>query len=433
MDVAFPEKFQCLFSPKRYKIFYGGRGGGKSWALGRALLIIGMQRQIRVLCVRQLQKSIADSVHKILKDQISKMGLEGEYDVQQAVIKNKRNGTEFAFEGIEQNVTKVKSYEGIDICWVEEADKVTKDSWDVLIPTIRKSGSEIWVCFNPNLEEDETYKRFVVDPPRESFVVKVSWRDNPFFPEELLAEMQEMKEKRYDDYLHIYEGNCKVVLDGAVYAEEIRDLLASERITSVPYDRSVGVDVYFDLGQRDKTAIWFYQYVAREHRVIDYYENTGKAIEHYIDLLQKKQYTYSTVNLPHDATHKTIVSKMSVEGIFKAKGWKTRVIPKLSLVEGINAVRTILPNCVFDKTKTQVGFRALRDYKYEIDEKTKLRSTKPKHDDSSHAADAFRYLAVGAGSPRRGPIESILGKLTTKRSDFIPDAHSGPSSGWMNQ
>ena len=429
-DIDFPEKFQCLFTPKRYKVFYGGRGGAKSWSFARALLILGMQKPLRVLCVREMQKSIADSVHKILKDQIDAMGLGGFYEVLQAQIRG-ANGTEFAFEGIAANVSKVKSYEGIDVCWVEEADKVTKDSWDVLIPTIRKTGSEIWIGFNPNLEEDYTYQHFVVDPPKNSFIVKVSWRDNPFFAEsELFSEMMEMKEKRYDDYLHIYEGNCKVLLDGAVYADEVREVLAGERITSVPYDRVFGVSAYFDLGRNDKTAIWFYQYVAREHRLIDYYENEGKAIEHYIDILQKRGYTYNEIGLPHDATHKTIVHKLSVEGIFKEKGFKVRIIPKLTIAEGINAVRTILPLCVFDKQKTQLGIKALKEYKYEIDDTTKLRSLKPVHNEFSHGADAFRYLAVGVGSPKRGKLESLIGKFKEKESRFV---YSGPPLGWLNQ
>src|SRR5882724_11269280 len=180
--IDFPSKLQFLFQAARYKVAHGGRGGAKSWGFARAILLIGVQRKIRVLCVRELQNSIQDSVHKLLKDQIEAMGLSGEYDVLQSVIKHKWNGTEINFEGIRNNVNKIKSYEGIDICWAEEADKITGSSWEILIPTIRKNGSEIWVTFNPNLETDATYQRFVVDPPEASIVVQINWRDNPWFP-----------------------------------------------------------------------------------------------------------------------------------------------------------------------------------------------------------------------------------------------------------
>src|SRR5262245_60232648 len=132
-NAQFPDKLACLFEPKRYKILYGGRGGAKSWGVARALLILGASRSLRILCAREFQNSIADSVHKLLSDQIAALGLAGHYDVLQTAIRG-RNGTEFRFEGLRHNVTKIKSYEGVDICWVEEAQSVSKESWDTLIP-----------------------------------------------------------------------------------------------------------------------------------------------------------------------------------------------------------------------------------------------------------------------------------------------------------
>src|SRR6185437_15618646 len=159
IEANFPEKLSYLFKPKRYKVAYGGRGGAKSWGFARALLILGAQKPLRILCTRETQKSIGDSVHKLLDDQIKLLGLEKFYEVQKSAIIG-ANGTEFIFAGIRQNVHNLKSYEACDICWVEEAQTVSKSSWDVLVPTIRKEGSEIWVSFNPDLETDETYQRF---------------------------------------------------------------------------------------------------------------------------------------------------------------------------------------------------------------------------------------------------------------------------------
>jgi phage terminase large subunit len=179
--VEFPDKLQCLFEPHRYKILYGGRGGAKSWGAARAILIEGARRPLRVLCAREIQRSIRDSVHKLLSDQVTALGLASRYEVLKDEIRG-TNGTEIVFSGLRHNVDSIKSKEGIDIVWVEEANLVTPTSWEKLIPTIRKENSEIWVTFNPELETDDTYQCFVVRPPAGAIVVKMTWRDNPWFP-----------------------------------------------------------------------------------------------------------------------------------------------------------------------------------------------------------------------------------------------------------
>ena len=172
---SFPAKLKCLFEPKnsRYRVLYGGRGAGKSHSIARALLCKGVESTLRILCAREFQTSIKDSVHKLLVDQIYEMKLEAHYNITQTSIKG-LNGTEFIFAGIKNNINGLKSIESISICWVEEANNVTATSWDILIPTIRKENSEIWISFNPELPTDETYKRFVISPP-DNAVVPVSY------------------------------------------------------------------------------------------------------------------------------------------------------------------------------------------------------------------------------------------------------------------
>lgn len=189
-----PEWSEILFQPRRYKVPYGGRGSSKSWSIAYALLIQGTNKRLRILCAREFQRSIKDSVHKLLKDAIERLKLQGFYTVTDNAIIG-RNGTEFLFVGLHANVTSVKSFEGIDICWVEEAETVTEDSWKTLIPTIRKDGSEIWISFNPREEDDPTAVRFIthgkelVDQGR-AFIIKVNHDMNPFFAStELEAEM----------------------------------------------------------------------------------------------------------------------------------------------------------------------------------------------------------------------------------------------------
>ncbi len=205
MKVQIAEAFQDLFKPKRYKVYYGGRGGAKSWGFAQAALIIAAQKKTRILCTREFQGSIMDSVHKLLTDTIERLGMNGFYDIQKSIIRG-QNGSEIIFEGLKNNVTKIKSMEGVDICWCEEAESITDYSWDVLIPTIRKPGSEIWVSFNPKDELDATYQRFVLDPPSNSVVKRVGWQDNPWFPKELMDEMVECKKKNHKKWLHIWEG-----------------------------------------------------------------------------------------------------------------------------------------------------------------------------------------------------------------------------------
>ncbi len=205
MDAWFPPKLRFLFKPCRYKVAYGGRGGAKSWGFARALLLEAARRRLRVLCARELQLSIQDSVHKLLKEQIDELGLGSFYTVQESVIRGV-NGSEFIFSGLRSNVTKIKSMEGIDICWVEEAQMVSAESWGVLIPTVRKDGSEIWVTFNPVNDTDPTYDRFVKKPPPNATVVPIGWEDNPWLPDVLKQEKDYLYSIDPDAADHVWGG-----------------------------------------------------------------------------------------------------------------------------------------------------------------------------------------------------------------------------------
>jgi phage terminase large subunit len=389
----FPEKLKFLFEPARYKVLYGGRGGAKSWGVARALLIQCATMPLRVLCAREFQSSIGESVHHLLHAQIESLGLSSFYEVQSNVIRGV-NGSEFVFAGLRNNVTKIKSFEGVDRVWVEEAQTVSKSSWEVLIPTIRKDRSEIWVTFNPELETDETYRRFVLQPPEGARCVKINWNDNPWFPATLAKEKDELKERDPDAYLNVWEGNCRVALDGAIYARELRSAQEEGRIRSVPVDGARPVHTFFDLGWADSTCIWFAQTVGGELRLIDYYCNNQLPIQHYISVLQNKGYVYGTDWLPHDARAKEQGSGRSVEEVMLAAGRKVRIVPNLSISDGINAARTVFSRCHFEEQKCAEGLQSLRHYRYDVDPETRQFSGQPLHDWSSHAADAFRYFAV---------------------------------------
>ena len=413
-DLEFPEALEFLFEPARYKVLYGGRGGAKSWGVARALLAMGAERPLRVMCAREFQTSIKDSVHRLLADQISEMWLDAFYTVQKTVIAG-QNGTTFSFVGLRHNITGLKSFEGADACWIEEAQTVSAASWNVLIPTIRKQDSEIWVTFNPELDTDETYKRFVLNPPPGAVVRKVGFQDNPWLPDTLRLEAEHLKQSDPDAYATVWGGHTRQTLDGAVYAKEIRAATAADRITRVPYDASKPVHTFWDLGWADSTSIWFAQTVGFETRLIDYYQNQQQALPHYLQAIQSRGYVLGTCYLPHDARARQLGTGRSIEEMMRAAGRTVQIVPGLSVEDGINAARTLFGNCWFDAERCADGLNALRRYRYEVDPATGMFGRSPVHDDASHGADAFRYVAVGLRNPAKPGTKP---KLTMPAAGF---------------
>jgi len=205
LDIEIPRAFQSALTPARYQVWYGGRGGGKSWGVARLLLTQAYRKKLRILCTREFQNSIADSVHRLLTDQITALGLGAYFRITRDSIKSSY-GSEFLFKGIHHNINEIKSLEGVDLCWVEEAQRVTEESWKILIPTIRKEGSEIWITFNPDDAQHPTYVRFISQPPPNARITKVNFPDNPWLPETLRAEMEYCRAVDMDAYRHIWEG-----------------------------------------------------------------------------------------------------------------------------------------------------------------------------------------------------------------------------------
>ena len=393
VDVKFPPKLRPLFKPHRYKVLYGGRGGAKSWGVARALLTMGASKPIRVLCAREMQTSIGDSVLQLLEDQINRLQLDNFYTVRKTTIIG-QNGTKFGFEGLRHNVSSLKSWEGANVCWVEEAHAVSKRSWDVLIPTIRKKGSEIWITFNPELEEDETYQRFILNPPKDAILIPMSYKDNPWFPEVLAQEMEEMRLRNPLDYRNIWLGEPRAAVEGAIYAQQLDEVHRQGRIMKVPYDQSKLVNTYWDLGHSDQTAIWFIQQIGFEYRVLDYYSNSHQKLHHYIKEIKNRSYNYGTHYLPHDAKAETLVASKTIEQQVRDVLRQVYVVPQGRIQDGIEQVRLKLPLCYFDAKNCSDGLTALRRYAYKKDPETGKISVNPEHNIWSHGSDAFRTFAM---------------------------------------
>ena len=422
INIQIPEKFKFLFNPKRYKVMYGGRGGAKSHSIARVLLVMGMQNQLRIICAREIQKSISDSVHALLGDLIREHNLDGFYTVQNQVIRG-ANGTEFKFRGLKHNTTDLKSLEGADIVWVEEAENVSSGSWEILIPTVRKESSEIWVSFNPKNITDPTYQRFVAYQDSDITAVKVGWQDNPFFPEVLDKERKKLMAADWDAYQHIWEGEPDMRRNGAVYAKQLTKAREDGRITLVPYDPAGEVFTAWDLGFGDATSIWWLQFIGRELRWLEYYENNGEQLDHYTGIVKAKPYNYVRHGhfLPHDGAHGNIRGE-SVSRQLTDMGLSNTVLSREpEIAPGIELVRQTLAYSVFDAERCKDGIHALENYGYEWDEDRQIFKSKPKHDWASNGADAARYACRAASTLKAG--------LTPKNDPYKQNRHSGS---WMS-
>lgn len=403
----FPAKLQILFTPTRYKVARGGRAGGKSWSFARALLLVGMQPSLlkmrpplRILCTREIQRSIKDSVHRLLSDQIDMLGLGAYYNVFETTIIGS-NGTQFLFAGLSsQTITSLKSMESIDICWVEEAHVVSRRSWDILEPTIRKEGSEIWISYNPELDSDEVHQRFTIHQPDNCANVVVNWRNNPWFSETANAERMRYRERDPDNYAHVWEGQCLPAVSGAIYSKQMAELERQKRICNVPYDPLLKVHIVCDLGYTDAMAIGLIQHHAGEIRIIDYIEDTQKTLADYSQMLKARDYNYGRVYLPHDGFARGVKSGKSSAEILERLGWD--VVPRNEIVhtsveEGIKAVRLAFSRFYFNKEKCAQLIEHLRQYRRNINASTGAAGS-PVHDDHSHAADMVRYVALNVDS-----------------------------------
>lgn len=218
LKIDLPDKFQFLLNKKsRYKAVYGGRGSGKSESIARALIVLSLQKKIRILCAREYQSSINHSVHKLLGDLIDKYNLHPYFIITNHYIKS-INGSEFIFKGITNDPLQIKSLQGVNLAWIEEAEKVTAESWDILTPTIRSQDSEIWVSFNPADKNDPTYIKFVLQPSEDTIAVKVNYYDNPFFHQTaLVSEMEYDKKFNPEIYQNKWLGEVKQLTDALIF------------------------------------------------------------------------------------------------------------------------------------------------------------------------------------------------------------------------
>lgn len=298
------------------------------------------------------------------------------------------------FSGLsDQTAESIKSFEGVDDVWVEEAQAVSKRSWDILIPTIRKPGSRITITLNPELDTDETYTRFIENPPPDAVVVKINYSDNKWFPDVLEQERLHAKATMPQaDYNNIWEGLCKPAVTGAIYADEIAKAQEDGRIGLFPYDPALKVHPIFDLGWNDSMSIILAQRHISSLRVIEYIEDNRKTLDWYSAELKKKNLNWGKLWLPHDGAHGDFKTGKSAEQIMRELGWDVGIVPIQPVEAGIKVARMAFSQVYIHKPACERLIQCLKRYRRGVPVSTGEPGA-PVHDEWSHGADAFRYLA----------------------------------------
>lgn len=356
------------------------------------------------LAARELQNSIKDSVHKLLSDRVTALGLQALFDIGESYFRC-QNGAYVIFKGLRTNANEIKSLEGVKIAWVEEAQKVSQRSLDLLIPTIRAPGSEIWFTWNPDDEDDAVSQMFLEnDPPPNTRSVEINWDDNPWFPVELEVERQHLMATNPDRYDHVWGGKYQKFAGGAIYGKLVEEMKAQGRVTTVPYNPAFPVHTVWDLGYSDTCSIIFGQIIGKEPRAIDYYENNLEAIGHYVQVVKDKPYSYEAHVLPHDAGHQSLRTGTTLKKQVEDLGLKNvEVLPVDAIAPGIELMRSLIPQLWVDSVKCAQLIKAWLKYQYEYDDEKGIFKKNPLHNWASHPSDAGRYWATYLAR-RKSPI-----------------------------
>lgn len=403
LKVQISPVFAPLWKPARYKGAYGGRGSGKSHFFAEMLVEKCFSNPgTRVVCVRENQKSLKESAKRLIEDKIEALGLGQYFTVQTEQILT-RGGGMIVFMGMRDHTKEsIKSLEGFDICWVEEAQTLSMGSLDMLRPTIRAAGSELWFSWNPRLKTDpiDGFLR-AAEPPPEAIVVKANYNDNVWFPEVLEKERLETLRSNADNYDHIWEGGYQTITQGAYYASQIATAKAEGRISHVARDPHLPIRAFWDIGgtgaRSDARSIWIAQFIGKEIRLLNYRETQGQELGEDIHWLHENGYQRAIMVLPHDGATNDKVYNVSYQSALQGANFSVKVVPnqgKGAAAKRIEAARKIFPSCWFNKDKVeQSGLLALGHYHEKIDGHRNI-GLGPEHDWSSHCADAFGLMAI---------------------------------------
>ena len=423
VDIDVPSPFVELFQPTqkwRHYLYHGGRSSGKSTTVAIYLVTLATSKPTRILCCREVQRSIKESVHKLLADCIRKYNLPG-WKITDETLRN-RNGSEFIFKGLHGNEQDVKSTEGMDICWIEEAQSVSMQSIQVLNPTIRKAGSFLIWTMNRLTEEDPAWVWVTKQNASRAYVKQVNSTDiEGLLSDETKLDREEMRKNNPELFEHVWLGKPLTANTGSVFGKQLAQAREDGRIGKVAYDDALGVYTAWDLGVGDATAIWWFQVTTGgEIHFIDHYESAGEDSGHYVSILQNKPYSYNKHFLPHDAKARELQTGTTRVDFFNQRGiYNVEVLRPTRFTLGQDDISLVarpkFSKCWFDEEKCERGLECLRAYHYEYDEKNRLLKDKPCHDWSSHSSSAFIYALMAE-------TENVSVTTNFKFTTFVPDA-----------
>lgn len=428
-----PEKFEPLLYPARFKAAHGGRAGAKSHFFAEQMVLECRADQLRCVCIREVQNSIRESVRQLIADKISKFGLEWFFQVYEHEIRA-LNDSLIIFKGMQAyNAHNIKSLEGFDRAWVEEAQALSAPSWRMLRPTIRKPGSQIWCSWNPQFDTDAVDQFFRgPNPPSDSIVVEVGYQDNPWLPDEIRKEIDHDYQADPEMAEHVWGGGYEIVSEGAFYARLIAHAEKEGRIGDFPYDPKLPVVTAWDIGVDDYTAIFFLQEDGTHVTVIDYYETHDEGADDIIaaalpeifiapdlderfigwspefalqELGRETPFRYGRHYLPHDVKQREwgAGARSRVQTL---SGLGVRPIHKgaaMNPADRIAAARSLLPITRFNRTpRVDQGLKRLRRYRRRWNENLQTYQ-QPLHDENSHGADAFGEYAINCPLTKEPP------------------------------
>ena len=393
MHVRIPEVFEPLWTPARYKGCFGGRSSGKSQNFAHMAVVDCLTTKgTRGLCVREVQKTLKESAKRLIEDKIEQFGVASRFGILKDEIKTPGGGL-INFIGMQDhNAESMKSFEGLDWVWVEEAQTLSARSLQVLRPTIRKDTAEMRFSWNPRRKSDPIDLLLRGDhPPPGAVVIRANWSDNPFFPASM--EMERLHDlANSPSYRHIWEGDYATVVEGTYFASQLQAAREEGRITELSYDPILERRAYFDLGYNDATTIWIAQFKGQRIHVMDYIEGSGQELGYYINELRKRGHSDALCFLPHDGAHHHVGK--SVDEHLKEAEFRTKVVSNQgrgAAMLRVEAGRRVLPRVWFNSPACDAGIDALGSYHERRDDKRSI-GLGPEHDWASDASDSFLMM-----------------------------------------
>ena len=401
--------FRPLLEPSRYKGAHGGRGSGKSHFFAEMVVEDHLRiHGCRSVCIREVLKSLKQSAKLLIEDKIQALGVGSMFDIQRERIITPGDGV-IIFEGMQDhNAESIKSLEGFDRAWIEEAQTLSERSLSMLRPTIRKKDSELWFSWNPRRKADAVDNFLRTMRPPGTVLVQANWRDNPWFPSILEEERQTDLRLYPDRYEHIWEGDYAKAFEGAYFSALLTKAKSEGRISRVSADPLLPFRAFFDIGgagaKADAMSIWIVQWVGQEIRVLDYIEGVGQVLGYYVDILRQRGYQKAICILPHDGVNaNNITGKQYKDHLADAGFDVPQPVPNQgagAAMMRVEAVRRLFSKCWFNEATTEAGRDALGYYHERKDEARNV-GLGPEHDWSSNAADAFGLMAVVYEEPSR--------------------------------